>query len=260
MTILDRIFAKKRDEVAELQARVPRSELQAQIADQEPTRGFSRALTNAQKPIALIAEVKKASPSRGVIRANFDAAELATAYENAGAHCLSVLTDVEFFQGSVENLKIAKAVTSLPVLRKDFTTSEYHVLEARAMGADAILLIVNGLDEEELRGFRELAEGLQMDVIVEAHNLVEAERAIATGAKIVGINNRNLETFEEDIETACRVIPPLAGRALIVSESSLKSKSDVDQVAEAGAGAVLIGTTFCRADDPESKVREVMGW
>ena len=260
MTILDKIFESKRRQLADLQQFVPISELQALIAHQEPARMFRKALENADVPVSLIAEVKKASPSRGVIRENFDPVEIAKSYEWAGAQCLSVLTDVEYFQGSPEYLRACRNATQLPVLRKDFTTSEYHVYEARAMGADAVLLIVNGLDDVELRGFRELAEGLGMDVIVEAHNLDEAVRALESGATIVGVNNRNLETFEEDIETACQVIPEISNRALIVSESSLKSNEDVMKVSNAGARSVLIGTTFSRAVDIGAKVREVMGW
>ncbi|MBS1722204.1 MAG: indole-3-glycerol phosphate synthase TrpC [Armatimonadetes bacterium] len=260
MNVLERIFARKREQLSALEAEVPLAQLKARAADAQPVRPFRRALEQASAPVSLIAEVKKASPVKGVIREDFDPVTIARAYEMAGAQCLSVLTDVEFFQGSPDFLVDCRAATNLPVLRKDFTTSEYHVWEARAMGSDAILLIVNGLSKSDLTDFRELGESLGMDVLVEAHTLEEAETAFETGATFIGINNRDLETFEVSIDVACQVIPELAGRATVVSESALKTHEDVGLVGRAGARAVLIGTTFCKSPDVGAKVREVMGW
>jgi indole-3-glycerol phosphate synthase len=208
----------------------------------------------------LIAEVKKASPSRGVIQPDFEPVALAEAFVRAGADCLSVLTDEPYFQGSAENLIRSREAVSVPVLRKDFTTDAYHVWEARAMGADAVLLIVSGLDPGHLTDLRGLAEELGMDALVEAHTLEEAETAIASGASLVGVNNRDLSTFRTDLDASFAVIPKIAGRALVVSESAIDSQAALARVQEAGARAALIGTEFCRADDPERRVREVMGW
>lgn len=260
MNILDRIFARKRDQFALEASRVPISEMKSRAADAPPVRGFRAALESADVPVSLIAEVKKASPVKGLIREDFDPVALAKSYEAAGAQCLSVLTDVEFFQGSTENLVRCREATGLPVLRKDFTTHEYHVFEARAMGADALLLIVNGLSKSELSDFRLLGESLGMDVLVEAHTLAEAETAFEIGATFIGINNRDLETFEVSLDAATEIIPHIAGRATVVSESALRSREDIGLVRNAGARAVLIGTAFCRAQDPGAKVRELMGW
>ncbi|MDI9638824.1 indole-3-glycerol phosphate synthase TrpC [Kamptonema cortianum] len=260
MNVLDRIFATKRKEVASRKSTSSLRDLRLRAEDAEAPRGFLRALEQSPHSVALIAEVKKASPVKGVIRESFDPIAIARAYESAGADCLSVLTDVEFFQGSPEYLIQCRAATTLPVLRKDFTTDEYHVYEARAMGADAILLIVNGLDRAELKSYRELAESLGMDVLVEAHTLAEAEIAVETGARMVGVNNRDLETFETNIEASEVILPQLLGRAFLVSESALRVNADVERVRKAGAGAVLIGTAFCSNPDVEGQVRQVMGW
>lgn len=260
MNILDKIFARKREQLAELQAAVSLADIKAMALDAEPGRGFRKALESSPRKVSLIAEVKKASPVKGVIREDFDPEFIARSYEEAGVQCLSVLTDIEFFQGSPEFLKQCRAVTKLPVLRKDFTTAEYHVYEGRAMGADAMLLIVNGLDKSELSNLRLLIESLRMDALVEVHTLAEAETAIETGATFIGVNNRDLETFEVNLETARTVIPWLAEKATVVSESALKTNADIEIVHRAGARSVLIGTTFCREDDPGAKVKEVMGW
>lgn len=260
MTILDKIFATKRKEVESLQAAPVVAELKARAADMPPTRGFLNALLAASKPVALIAEVKKASPSRGVIRSDFHPEAIAEAYERAGAHALSVLTDVEFFQGSVENLNKARAAIQLPVLRKDFTVCLAQIYETRAIGADAILLIVNGLSPQELHDFYGAARETGLDVLVEAHTRDEAEKALGTGARLIGINNRNLQTFDEDLNVSCEIIPDIAARATVVSESSIRTSAEVARVAAAGARAVLIGTSFCAAPDPGAKVKEVMGW
>lgn len=259
MTILDKIFAAKR-EVASARSAGEWEDARLKAQDAAPARGFLHALQQAMPGPALIAEVKKASPVMGETRADFDPVAIAQAYERVGAHALSVLTDVPFFKGSNEILVRCREATNLPVLRKDFTTCAFDVYEARAIGADAILLIVNGLEPAELADLGSLAKELSMDVIVEAHTAEEADLALAKGAEIVGINNRDLATFETQIDVSEAVLPSLAGKAFLVSESALHSHADVTRVAAAGAQAVLIGTAFCQADDIEAKVREVMGW
>lgn len=260
MSVLDRIFARKRDEVAAAKTQVSLEDLKRQAADNEPTRGFKRHLDNALSPVALIAEVKKASPSKGLIRENFDAVEVATAYERAGANCLSVLTDGPGFQGSPENLIRARAAVRLPCLRKDFIDDPYQVWQARAWNADAILLIATSLEVAQIRDLKALAEELGMDALVEVHDEADLERAVAAGATFVGVNNRDLGDFTVDVATTERLLPLLPAGTLKVSESALEKKADIDRVSAAGARAVLIGTSFCASPDIESKVREVMGW
>lgn len=263
---LAEILAHKRNEVMDAQARIPLAELEAQVRDLPPCRGFARALADGPQPLSLIAEVKKASPSQGLIRGDFDSVAIASAYERAGASCLSVLTDERFFQGSELNLRRVRQTVDLPILRKDFTIDRYQVFEARVWGADAILLIMAALPDDEVAEFQSLAHELGLDVLIEVHDDVETGRAlklIATGpgaTSIIGVNNRNLATFETDIATSERLIPMIAAHTLAVSESALATPQDLGRVANAGARAVLIGTTFCGSPDVESKVREVMGW
>lgn len=260
MSALEKIFETKREEVAAARAQIPLEEIKARAADAEPPRGFRLALIAARKPVALIAEVKKASPSKGVIRESFDPVEIAKTYEKAGAHALSVLTDVNYFQGSPEYLKTVRAATQLPVLRKDFLYDPYQVYEARSWGADAILLIVASLSKSQLKELAALSAELEMDTLVEVHTPAEAKVALEIRPDMVGVNNRDLATFETDLSTSETILPTLRGRALGISESALETKAGVDRVHAAGARAVLIGTTFCAADNIESKVREVMGW
>lgn len=261
MNLLDEILASKRASLALRQSLASLVELKARIADCDVTRGFHRSLVAVDRPVALIAEIKPGSPSRGTIRKDLDPAEMARSFEEAGAHCLSVLTDEKYFRASSSHLLFARGAVGLPCLRKDFVVDEYDVWEARSMGADAILLIVNGLDDVSLRDFREIAEGLGMDALVEIHSEPEAARAIRSGASLIGVNNRDLESFETSVAVGERLLPTLVGKGLtLVSESALTSFSDVQTVSAAGATAVLIGTAFCEADDPGAKVREVMGW
>ncbi len=260
MSVLDRIFERKRDEVAAARAAVPLAELKAHAADGEPPRGFDLALRTAVEQVALIAEVKKASPSKGIIRDPFDAVEIAEAYERAGAHCLSVLTDGPGFAGSAENLRRARAATTLPALRKDFLYDEYQVWEARAWGADAILLIATSLSVPRLHELKGLAESLGMDALVEVHDERDVVKAIEIEATLVGVNNRDLADFSTDLSATERLLPLLPAGVTKVSESALETSGDIARVHAAGAGAVLIGTTFCAALDVEAKVREVMAW
>lgn len=226
--------------------------------DAGPTRGFHRALRESPSPLALIAEVKKASPSRGLIRADFDPVTIAQSYERAGADALSVLTDVDYFQGHPTNIRLAREATSLPCLRKDFLDDPYQVYEARAWGADAILLIVASLSREQIADLAGLANELGMDVLVEVHNAEETEVALDLKCPLIGVNNRNLADFTTDLATSERLIPLIAPHATAISESALETPADLARVKAAGARGVLIGTTFCQNPDIEAKVREVM--
>lgn len=268
MSVLDHILQSKREKAAAARSRGALAEFERMTRDAPPPRGFLRRLDQSTHPIALIAEVKKASPVKGVLRHDFDPVRIAKSYEEVGADALSVLTDEEFFQGSTRNLLLARKATSLPVLRKDFTTDALHIFEARAMGADAVLLIVAALSDEELAVFLALAEELGMDVLVEVHSLIEAERALAAGASIVGVNNRDLASFATNLEASEQIIPKIRARCFPVSESALSSPDDVDRVQRAGARAVLIGSAFCREvsscesmeEQVSRRVLEVMGW
>jgi len=260
MTILDQIFAEKRATIREMNVASCLAELKSQILDQAPTRGFRQALANSQHPVSLIAEVKKASPSQGIIRDDFDPVEVASAYKNAGVDCMSVLTDEKHFQGSQQNLETCRQVVDIPILRKDFTTHELDIYAARAMGADAILLIVAGLSKPELVELQSLAWELTLDVLVEVHTIAEAETALDIEANLIGVNNRDLHSFNENLTTSEGIFPLLAGKAQLVSESSIKSHEDVKRVSKAGARSVLIGTAFCRELDITSAVQRIMGW
>lgn len=260
MSVLERIFARKRDEVASAQASISLGDLKARALEASPTRGFARALREADVPTSLIAEVKKASPSKGVIREDFDAVEIATAYARAGVQCLSVLTDGPGFGGSSENLRRARAAVSLPCLRKDFLYDPYQVWEARAWGADAILLIATSLETGQILDLQALAHELEMDALVEVHDEADVERALAANATLIGVNNRNLADFTTDLAATERLLPLFPAETIKVSESALETPADIARVRVAGARAVLIGTTFCAASDVEAKVREVMEW
>lgn len=260
MSALERIFSTKRSEVAAAIAKVPLAEVRSMARDANPVRGFKARLEAAKTPVALIAEVKKASPSKGLIRADFNPVEIAKAYERAGAHALSVLTDESYFQGSPENLRKARAATNLPALRKDFLYDPYQVYEARAWGADAILLIVASLSKSQIEEMAGVSRDLGMDTLVEVHTEDEAQTALQCRCDMIGVNNRDLSTFKTSLSTSETILPLLKGRVLAVSESAIETKQDVDRVQASGARAVLIGTTFCAAENIEGKVREVMGW
>lgn len=259
MSVLDTIFETKREEVAAARASISDEEIR-RLAESAPSpRGFKRALEAAHPSMALIAEIKKASPSKGVIRPDFDPIDIAKAYERAGAHALSVLTDRQYFQGGSENLIAARGVTRLPCLRKDFLYEPYQIYEARAMGADAVLLIAASLSPIQIRSLRALALSLGMDALVEVHNDSEAAAAVSLGCDLIGVNNRDLGNFETSLGVSERLIPELAKHAFVVSESAIETNADVDRMQGAGARAVLVGTTFCASPDIEAKVREVMG-
>jgi indole-3-glycerol phosphate synthase len=253
--ILQRILDRKREEVAERKARVPLKALRARCTGMPPVRGFAAALRTrvAAGHAAVIAEIKKASPSKGLIRADFDPAALARSYAAGGATCLSVLTDVEFFQGSDAYLAAARAACTLPVLRKDFTLDKYQVYEARALGADAILLIAAALDNADFANLHALAIELGLDVLVEAHNAFDLRRALPLpniARTLIGINNRNLGTFDTDIETTLLLRADVPADRLLVTESGITTHGDVARLRAAGVDAFLIGEAFMRADDP----------
>ncbi|CAN5651961.1 indole-3-glycerol phosphate synthase TrpC [soil metagenome] len=259
MTILDRIFATKHEEVVAAKAQFSIEDLKAKTKDVSPPRGFLRALLSPHRDLGLIAEVKKASPSKGVIREDFDPVAIAQAYERAGADCLSVLTDRLFFQGAPEFLTACRDATTLPVLRKDFIDDPYQVAEASAWGADAVLLIVAALSDTQLEDLYGEIVSYGMDALVEVHTEAEAMRAIDLAPGLIGINNRDLSTFETSLETTERIAPMTTPIALTVSESALATRADLHRVKAAGVRAVLIGETFTRAVHIEEKVREVMG-
>ena len=257
--ILTTILARKADEIAERSARVSLADLRARVADAPPTRGFADALNAmiAQGDPAVIAEVKKASPSKGVIRPDFRPADIAVSYEFGGAACLSVLTDVDFFQGADDYLRQARDACTLPVLRKDFTVDPYQVYEARAMGADCILLIVAALDDGQLVDLSGLAMQLGMDVLVEVHDIDELERALQVPVPLVGINNRNLRTFEVSLDTTLAMKDAVPKDRLLVTESGIVVPEDVATMRDAGVNAFLVGETFMRAEEPGEALRQL---
>ena len=256
--ILTTILARKADEIAERSARVSLADLRARAADAPPTRGFADALNAmiAQGDPAVIAEVKKASPSKGVIRPDFRPADIAVSYEFGGAACLSVLTDVDFFQGADDYLRQARDACTLPVLRKDFTVDPYQVYEARALGADCILLIV-ALDDGQLVDLSGLAMQLGMDVLVEVHDIDELERALQVPVPLVGINNRNLRTFEVSLDTTLAMKDAVPKDRLLVTESGIVVPEDVATMRDAGVNAFLVGETFMRAEEPGEALRQL---
>lgn len=257
--ILDRILARKVEEIAERNTHVPLAELIARVADLPDTRGFAAAIEakiEAGLP-AVIAEIKKASPSKGIIRADFNPAAIAQGYEQGGAACLSVLTDADFFQGSEDYLRQARAACSLPVLRKDFTIDPYQAYEARAIGADCILLIVAALDDERLLELSLLAAELDLDVLIEVHDEEELERALEIPAPLIGVNNRNLRTFEVSLDTSIKLRERAPADRLLVSESGIVTKDDISRLKGAGIDAFLVGETFMRAEDPGAALKQL---
>ena len=253
--ILTRIVDRKRAELCE--ATAPLNELRKAAESKRDTRRNFTAALRSHSP-ALISEIKKASPSRGVLAPDFDAAGLAQKYEAGGAAALSILTDRDFFQGSLDDLKAARAACRIPALRKDFTISEYHVMEAAAAGADAILLIAAILDESELRGFRQLAAEYRMAALVEAHDARETELALKSGAEIVGINNRDLRTFEVSLETSIELGARIPAGILKISESGIFRSADIRRLAAAGFDGFLVGEHLVKSGDPARALRELV--
>jgi len=257
MTVLDRILERKREEVAALRAGPGRAELAARAARAETPRGFARALVAGPSP-RVVAEFKRASPSRGEIRPGADPAAIARDYAASGAAALSVLTDREFFRGELADRRAARAACALPVLRKDFTIDPLQLFEARAEGADAALLIVAALADAQLRELLACARELGLDALVEVHDEPELERALAHGAALVGINNRDLRDFKTDVGVTRALLPRAAGR-VVVSESGLDSPEVVRALAAEGASAFLVGEALMRAPDPGAALRRLRG-
>jgi indole-3-glycerol phosphate synthase len=247
-TILDRIIETKLREVAAAKAAVPEAELERRVAGLPPARDFRAAIRRLGQ-ITLIAEVKKASPSAGVIRADFDPVKIARTYESHGAAAISVLTDVEYFQGSLKYLTDVKDAVSLPVLRKDFIIDRYQLLEARAAGADAALLIAECLPGDRLHTLQREAVALGLHTLVELHDAEQLPRVIDCGAPVVGINNRDLRTFTTRLEHTLELLPKIPADRTVVSESGIKAHSDLVRLGTAGARAVLVGESLMRADD-----------
>lgn len=251
--ILARIVERKREALARDSARF--SEFEKMAAARRDFRDFKRALTS--RPPAIIAEIKKASPSRGVFVDDFHPAEIAATYASGGAAALSVLTDNEFFQGSLRDLEAARAACGLPVLRKDFTISEFHVIEAAAFGADAILLIAAILSTAEMRRFRELAARLGMAALVEVHAAEELDAALESGAEIIGVNNRDLNTFEVKLDQSLALAAKMPPHVIRLSESGIHSNADVRRLADAGFSAFLIGEHLMKSGDPAASIRKL---
>lgn len=258
-TILQNIIARKYEEVAERRAQISVADLEALCVTAEPVRGFAQALKNraaARKP-AVIAEVKKASPSKGVLREHFIPADIAISYEKGGAACLSVLTDVDFFQGHDDYLRQARAACNLPVIRKDFLVDPYQVIEARAMGADCILLIVSALEDAQMAELASVATEHGLDVLVEVHDGAELDRALNIDTPLIGINNRNLHTFEVTLDTTLELLPNVPSDRLLVTESGILNRADVELMLAHDIFGFLVGEAFMRVTDPGAELRRL---
>jgi indole-3-glycerol phosphate synthase len=261
MNILDKIVEEKKREVAKLPARIiAAGDLRDALLEHGERRDFINALKNPPRgDIALIAEVKKASPSAGVICKDFDPVRIAKAYEAAGASCLSVLTDEKFFQGSLDYLRQIRAAVKLPLLRKDFIIDERQILEAIEWGADAILLIVSILSDEQLQKFHSLAIEAGLAVLVEVHDAQELERALKISPQLIGVNNRDLKTFKVDLGTTEKLAAKLGSGKILVAESGIHKRADVDRLKKCGAQAILVGESLLRDGDIQTKIRELIG-
>lgn len=259
-TVLEKILARKVEEVAERSARVTLAELEALAKVADAPRGFANALINQAKlkQPAVIAEIKKASPSKGVIREHFVPGEIATSYEKGGATCLSVLTDVDYFQGADSYLQQARAACNLPVIRKDFMIDPYQIVEARALGADCVLLIVSALDDVKMAELAAVAKGVGLDVLVEVHDGDELERALKTlDTPLVGVNNRNLHTFEVNLETTLDLLPRIPRDRLVITESGILNRADVELMEISEVYSFLVGEAFMRAENPGAELQRL---
>ena len=256
-TVLRKIIARKWEEIAERKKTVSLADLKQSLVHPQPVRGFVQAIADkiAAGQSGVIAEIKKASPSKGVIREHFVPAELARSYERGGAACLSVLTDVDFFQGADVYLQEARAATDLPVIRKDFLVDEYQIYEARAIGADCVLLIVSALEPQKLADLNTLAMELGLDVLVEVHDAAELEIALGLPNKLIGINNRNLHTFDVTLQTTFDLLDKIGPERIVVTESGILSPADVKVMRDKNVNAFLVGEAFMRADDPVAALK-----
>ncbi len=258
-TILDQINSRKKEEVAERKKQRSEAEILAGLSEVDACRGFERALRNkiTDGKAGVIAEIKKASPSKGIIRPDFHPAEIARSYEEGGAACLSVLTDKDFFQGGEDFLVQARAATSLPVIRKDFLIDTYQIAEARSLGADCVLLIVASLDQHQLIDLHACARALTMDVLIEVHDAQELDLALKIDDAILGINNRNLHNFETNLQTSVDLLSNIPEGPLVVTESGIHSSEDVQKMLNAGIQAFLVGEAFMRAEDPGAELQRL---
>ncbi|MBL4712157.1 MAG: indole-3-glycerol phosphate synthase TrpC [Gammaproteobacteria bacterium] len=257
--ILVKILNRKREEIAERSSKISITALKQQAASADAIRGFIQSIENKiseQKP-AVIAEIKKASPSKGVLREDFNPTEIASSYAANGAACLSILTDKDYFQGHEDYLKQARAACELPVIRKDFIIDPYQIYEARVIDADCILLIVSALDDVDLQALFDLTHALGMDVLMEVHDAAEMERALKTGARLIGINNRNLRTFETSLQTTLDMLDMVDEKHILVTESGIHTKDDVKLMRDNSVNAFLVGEAFMRAEDPGKKLAEL---
>ncbi len=257
--ILKKILLRKREEIAERSEKLALEDLKKYAEHASPVRGFISAIENkiAEKKPAVIAEIKKASPSKGLLREDFNPSEIAKTYAANGATCLSVLTDADFFQGSENFLKQARSSCELPVIRKDFIIDPYQVYESRMINADCILLIVAALDDGRLEELLALANGLEMDVLMEVHDEQEMQRALATDAKLIGINNRSLHSFETSLQTSLSMLEMLPDNRILVTESGIHTVDDVKLMRDKNIHAFLVGEAFMRAADPGEKLAEL---
>jgi indole-3-glycerol phosphate synthase len=264
-TVLKRILVRKLEEIQERQQHTTIDDLKRQVEANQSgpmaPRGFAKAMQAKldQGLPAVIAEVKKASPSKGVIRENFDPAHIAASYQSGGAACVSVLTDADFFQGHEDYLQQARAACNLPVIRKDFIVDPYQVYEARAIGADCILLIVACLEDQQMQDLAQLAEGLGMDVLVESHDAEELVRALKLSTPLVGINNRNLHTFDLTLQTTFDLLALVPEDRIVITESGIHTPADVVLMQNQNVNAFLVGESFMRASDPGAKLAELFG-
>jgi indole-3-glycerol phosphate synthase len=259
--ILNTILQRKSEEIAERSENVSMGEMSKRAHAADPVRGFIASIEKriANDRSAVIAEIKKASPSKGILRENFDPAAIAKSYQKHGAACLSVLTDRDFFQGGEDFLQQARNACSLPVIRKDFIIDPYQVFEARAINADCILLIVAALDDGRLQELLSQAHGLHMDVLMEVHDDAELERALATGARLIGINNRNLRTFETSLSTTIDMLDRIPDDRIVVTESGIHTIEDVRLMRDHNVNTFLVGEAFMKANDPGEKLAELFG-
>ena len=259
--ILKRIVDRKREEIDESINRIPMERMIELTKFADKTRGFYNALATKtnNRQSGVIAEIKKASPSKGVLCENFNPVEIAKSYENGGANCLSVLTDRDFFQGDSQNLIKARAAVSIPVLRKDFIIHPYQVYESRAMGADCILLIASCLEDEEIKTLSQLAISLKMDVLIEVHDLNELHRALKINLPMIGINNRDLRSFDVSLKTTINLLNVIGDDKLVITESGIKSKTDVELMHNNNVFGFLVGEAFMRHSDPGQQLKEFFG-
>lgn len=256
--ILDDIVENKKEELAETKRRSPLTEIRTRAADAGPVRGFGKALA-IKGGIGLIAEVKKASPSKGVIREDFDPVQIARIYQEAGASCISVLTEQKFFQGKLEYLVAIRKAQDLPLLRKDFIIDEYQIFEARAAGADAILLIAACLEKDQIQDYLGTAAQIGLDVLVESHSYKELDNSLLAGAQLVGINNRDLSSFSVSLQTTLDLLKDVPDDRTVVSESGIKTRDDVVKLQQAGVDAILVGESLMREKDIAKKLKELLG-